>query len=204
MSGGPVDAVAPTSVQPTTTQTDPERQNSVLHSSPDDAPPSYQSLFGQIKEARETSTNYCDFIAKLFLMPLGLLIALVILVGSVGLVFGIPVTLLGVGSYYIYDCPLEPGIPIWMVVGGVFMFLHVLKAQREGDNSCFHVCLLLFYMAWYIAGAVFIYRNTWPEHYERDSEHWDDYCNYTLYMTAFVIVSIMSVIAGLLCCVSAS
>ncbi|XP_037069926.1 uncharacterized protein LOC119091320 isoform X1 [Pollicipes pollicipes] len=41
-----------------------------------DAPPSYQSLFGQIKEAREKSTSICDFFATVFLMPLGFLVAL--------------------------------------------------------------------------------------------------------------------------------
>ncbi|XP_037069928.1 uncharacterized protein LOC119091320 isoform X2 [Pollicipes pollicipes] len=165
-----------------------------------DAPPSYQSLFGQIKEAREKSTSICDFFATVFLMPLGFLVALVIFVLCVGVVFGMPVTLLAVGSYYMDDCPLEPGIPVWMVVGGALMLLHILSSQRK-DTTCVDVMAVVAYLIWFIAGATLVYRNAWPN-YSRANSYDMLYCGYTVYMTAFVSVSIISVLAVLICCVA--
>ena len=42
----------------------------------------------------------------------------VLVAAVVGLVFGVPLTLLVVGSLYVHECPIEPGIPVWMIVGG--------------------------------------------------------------------------------------
>ena len=41
-----------------------------------DDPPSYQSLFGQLKEAKSSSSGICDFISKLFVTPLVCLLGL--------------------------------------------------------------------------------------------------------------------------------
>ncbi|KAF0310693.1 Ribonuclease H [Amphibalanus amphitrite] len=83
-----------------------------------DDPPSYNSLFGQIREAKDSSSGLCDFMLNLLLMPVGCLVGLVMVAAVVGLVFGVPITLIVVGSLFLHDCPITPGIPIWMVTGG--------------------------------------------------------------------------------------
>lgn len=166
-----------------------------------DDPPSYQSLYGQIKDAKKSSSGACDFLSKLLLMPMGCLVGLGVMLVLVGLVFGLPLTLIIVGSLYIGDCPVEPGIPIWMVVGGVVLSLITLKELCNNDDvsTSMTIFTCLFYVAWYIAGAVLIYP-TWQPAFH--PEYFGDtrYCDYTVMMTAFVIINLMSIFTALTCC----
>lgn len=78
------------------------------------APPSYQSLFGQVREARKSSRGFLDLIKKLLIILLStlgctLLIALMIL---------IPFTMIVVGAVYIDDCRVEH-IPTFLLLGGI-------------------------------------------------------------------------------------
>lgn len=76
------------------------------------APPTYQSLFGQMLEARKTSRGLMELLRRLLIIStLGctMLIALMIL---------IPFTMIIVGAVYMEDCNIEH-IPAFLLVGGL-------------------------------------------------------------------------------------
>lgn len=77
-------------------------------------PPTYQSLFGQMREARKTSRGLLDLLRRLLIIlvsTLGctILIAFMIL---------IPFTMIIVGAIYIDECQIEH-IPAFLLVGGL-------------------------------------------------------------------------------------
>lgn len=77
-------------------------------------PPTYQSLFGQMREARKSSRGLVDLLRRLLIIlvsTLGctLLIAFMIL---------IPFTMIIVGAIYIDECHIEH-IPAFLLVGGL-------------------------------------------------------------------------------------
>ena len=77
-------------------------------------PPSYDSLFGRILDTRKTSRNLADFLLRL----------LVLLLGTIGCTVAcsvtvvIPVAMIVVGAMHFHDCPAEPYIPVFLIVGG--------------------------------------------------------------------------------------
>ena len=81
---------------------------------PNGEPPSYDSLFGRIRDTHKASRNFIDFLVKL----------LILLVGTIGctiicsITVVIPVCMIVIGSIYFDECPAEPYIPIFLIVGG--------------------------------------------------------------------------------------
>ncbi|XP_043224963.1 uncharacterized protein LOC122382991 isoform X2 [Amphibalanus amphitrite] len=166
-----------------------------------DDPPSYNSLFGQIREAKDSSSGLCDFMLNLLLMPVGCLVGLVMVAAVVGLVFGVPITLIVVGSLFLHDCPITPGIPIWMVTGGVLMVVYIfwVGCTDEEHSGRQGVAGGLFYLAFYISGCVLVYP-TWQPPFEPSFYGDTHYCDYTAMMTSFVIINLMSVLTGVAFC----
>ena len=77
-------------------------------------PPTYQSLFGQMREARKTSRSLLDLLRRLLIILIStlgctILIAFMIL---------IPFTMIIVGAVYIDECRIEH-IPAFLLVGGL-------------------------------------------------------------------------------------
>lgn len=77
-------------------------------------PPTYQSLFGQMREARKTSRGFLDLLQRLLIILIStlgctILIAFMIL---------IPFTMIIVGAVYIDECRVEH-IPAFLLVGGL-------------------------------------------------------------------------------------
>lgn len=98
------------------------------------APPTYQSLFGQMLEARKTSRGLVELLRRLLIIStLGctMLIALMIL---------IPFTMIIVGAIYIEDCNIEH-IPAFLLVGGVvwasknIIHCYAQCAAQEGPSE---------------------------------------------------------------------
>lgn len=77
-------------------------------------PPTYQSLFGQMREARKSSRSLVELLKKLLIIVLStvgctILVALMIL---------IPFTMIIIGAVYIDDCRVEH-IPTFLLLGGL-------------------------------------------------------------------------------------
>ena len=127
-----------------------------------------------------------------------------------------PLSLSCTGSHYIDDCPAEPNIPIFLVVGGmsgaikniVLVFENIVKRTSHrfsvessrrlryikftwrGVNFIFN----LFLIAWIIAGSYWIY------HIYRQVDPAYKNCHETLYKLAFGVITSSYILFTLMCC----
>uniref|UniRef100_A0A3Q1FT17 Si:dkey-19b23.12 n=1 Tax=Acanthochromis polyacanthus TaxID=80966 RepID=A0A3Q1FT17_9TELE len=113
------------------------------------------------------------------------------------------------GAVYRDDCPLQPYIPIYLIVGGTFTLMVALlsslpcakKPEDGATNPLYSVCLMwnllvsLFLSAWFIAGNVWIY-SIYPPNYNKNSTIVDPYCDKTLYLFAFWITTVGYILLG--------
>ncbi|KAL0268832.1 UNVERIFIED_CONTAM: hypothetical protein PYX00_010643 [Menopon gallinae] len=157
-------------------------------------PPSYESLFGQLKEETRCSgkelkeTLYTIASAVHFIFALALLIAFTV-----------------IGSMYIFECPREEKIPILLVLVGVRglfgMIVHYLKGadKTEEKTAAERVKHLLSYnlvdlcnILWCIIESYNVY-SIFEPNYDPDL---GSYCNETLYTFAFWTVTTANVLLG--------
>ncbi|XP_059140904.1 transmembrane protein 272-like [Physella acuta] len=158
-----------------------------------DAPPSYESLYGRVKAAKQESTNVCIFVIQ-FLAIIFSTIGCAIIVG---ILMAIPISMIVIGALYLDDCPVERMIPIYLIVAGCFgcakcLFTLVSQARRWkkiGKKST------------PLKRCVYIYRIYDEVSY--DHLNTDHYCDKTLYLFAFWVATAVYIIMGLFCfCVS--
>ncbi|KAL5012214.1 hypothetical protein ScPMuIL_010765 [Solemya velum] len=170
-------------------------------------PPSYDSLYGKVKEARKDSSGLLEFFKKVFT----LILSTVGFTICVGLVLAIPISMVVIGAVYKDDCPIERYIPIYLIVAGCFGILKGLanlgqryrnKEEEDGEEKNAKpnppdMLLTLFLVAWFIAGNVWIYgvHKQWTA----DSTS-PNYCHPTLYYFAFWITTTMYIIMAASCC----
>ncbi|GFS47476.1 uncharacterized protein NPIL_656881 [Nephila pilipes] len=103
---------------------------------PEAPPPSYQSLFGQMREARENSSGCMDCVKQILNL------------------------LLGARAIYFGDCPVEKHIPVYLIVGGTFGIVRSVLGScktNENDEQCsipYYLDSILdtFLFAWFITG----------------------------------------------------
>lgn len=97
-------------------------------------PPSYDSLFGRVREARRTSKGVFDFFKNILIILLGagefvvyleiipsLLFCISFIVGCtviLGVTIIIPICMIVMGLIYLHDCPQGEYIPVYLLVGG--------------------------------------------------------------------------------------
>lgn len=122
-------------------------------------PPSYNSLFGEVKEIEEAPRNILDVVK---------LTANFLLKGVLGcLPLVLPICMILVGSIYLGDCPAEPHLPLFLIVVGFIIILKYLLWQifkikkLESWNkvrSLLQVLTTLLLFAWFVAGIMWIYR----------------------------------------------
>lgn len=122
------------------------------------------------------------------------------------------------GSKFIRDCPKEPHIAVYMVVGGCFGLMKMLwllwgqiKSLRyerlnppDGSRAAAHDhtlatsvgtkigCFALtgFLLVWFVFGNYWIWRIYWPDH-EPTLYKPDNWCHRTLYVFAVVHLAII-------------
>ncbi|KAM5138847.1 transmembrane protein 272-like isoform 1-T2 [Mantella aurantiaca] len=67
-----------------------------------------------------------------------------------------------IGSMHVYNCPVEPKIPIYLIVAGLFHLLAFalipLKLIAEKVAYGIESVLGLFSFCWFIAGSVWVFR----------------------------------------------
>ena len=89
---------------------------SSLTTIPPAEPPSYDSLFGRIRDTHKASRNVIDFVVKVILLLLGTIGCTI----ACSITVVIPVCMIVIGSVYFHDCPAEPYVPIFLIVGGEY------------------------------------------------------------------------------------
>lgn len=100
---------------------------------PHAAPPTYQSLFGQMRHARKSSRGLLDLLRRLafiLLSTIGCTILLAIMIL-------IPFTMIIVGAIYIDDCRIEH-IPAFLLLGGLIWaaknIFHCYRQCQKADR----------------------------------------------------------------------
>ncbi|XP_064636889.1 transmembrane protein 272-like isoform X4 [Lineus longissimus] len=168
--------------------------------------PSYGSIILQIQEANVEADGTCDFIWKAFEIIGNTLLITVLL----GIFMALPVAMISVGVKYLHECPREPKIPIYLLVGGCFGLLKLLsllwkqvKSRRyerldeiydtEEDgasgltskSSTFtDVVLSLFLFIWFVFGNYWVI-SVWEPNYKQLLYEPSNWCDKTVYLFAF-------------------
>lgn len=149
-------------------------------------PPSYDSLFGRVREARKTSKGVIDFLKNILIILLGagnidavLIVLFDIFVKFLnfsvgctvilGITIIIPICMIVMGSIYLHECPQGEYIPVYLLVGGIFgvlkQLLHlstrVRKREEEREverlrQSPTQTLLNCFMLGWFIIGELLI------------------------------------------------
>eukprot|EP00088_Acartia_fossae_P032724 TRINITY_DN3347_c0_g1_i10.p1 TRINITY_DN3347_c0_g1~~TRINITY_DN3347_c0_g1_i10.p1 ORF type:complete len:308 (-),score=6.52 TRINITY_DN3347_c0_g1_i10:457-1380(-) len=181
---------------------------------PNAEPPSYDSLFGRIRDTHKASKNVIDFLVKVLLLLLGTIGCTI----ACSITIVIPVAMIVIGSVYFNDCPAEPYIPIFLIVGGAFSaFKYIIRVltrvrrvetNSDQDPEPTHPAqsLITFFLCgWFITGCVWVYRIYWPKPHPL-SEGDQDYCNRIVYVFSFWLITTAYIFLGLftscICCFS--
>lgn len=169
---------------------------------PDAPPPSYDSLFGRVREAHKASTGVLDFLKNVVILLLGTLGCTIIL----GITIVIPVCMIVFGSIYLYDCPQGEYIPVYLLVGGGFgvlkQLLHLSTRVRSREEqelerlrqSPTQTLINCFMLGWFIIGSFWIYRIYEPNY----DPAMGKYCNKSLYLFTFWLITSVYMTLGII------
>lgn len=118
------------------------------------------------------------------------------------------------GAKYKDDCPVEPFIPIYLIVGGSFGMLKTIivlcqRARTHEDDidmdedqsmstKFIDGVLNLFLFTWFIAGNIWVYSKYRPNPSPPPSDPLN-YCNPTLYLFAFWVITASYILMGSIC-----
>ena len=206
---------APQSTPPSYGQTVPIRQD--VTDSSEAPPPSYESLYGRVQAARSDSSGTSDFLKK-FVKIIVSTIGWVILLGIISC---IPVAGLVLGIQNLDNCPVEPKIPVYLIVSGIFSLLVFIGLSMPAmEKSCtklvggerwkkFHDCTdlplgcgMIFVTVWFFIGNYWVYEN-YNGYYNVAGDNYQVYnirCDKTTYLFAFWTISLVYMLPLVFCC----
>jgi hypothetical protein len=162
------------------------------------APPPRSKPFGPAKVIKKTTGLYKS---KRFHFQLILLFSIAI----VSFIFGI---------LYLHNCPIQPLIPVYLIVQGavglLILVIHLVaivyilyitrfKYHFIGTVAILTAFLGLFLFAWFIAGNVWIFRVVNRVQFT-DQTKTNSYCNGTLYHAAFWLLIVEYIMSVFFCC----
>jgi len=203
------------------TETNIDVQAVSIHQANSDKPAS-ETLAKNRSETNDESNNFTIFLSRCFW---------VLCKSAAGLIcFGIgqciPIAMIVIGSIYLHDCPRQRFIPIYLIVSGCFLVAgslfeaikrHCCKRKDENNENIsvkdllrnpLGSLVLLFTLAWLIAGSVWIYsiRND----YDSEDPTSEKFCHPVLFKFSFwmttaqyILLAIGMVILSCICCFSA-
>ncbi|XP_068116359.1 transmembrane protein 272-like [Hyperolius riggenbachi] len=105
---------------------------------------------------------------------------------------GLSVAMIVMGAIYQHNCPIQPYIPIFLIVmGATHLLACILLFLRPVLGVCIMVLegfIGLFSLAWFIAGSVWVFKIY---------KEYEGFCQRDLYLFAFSILIIQYVAIGL-------
>ncbi|XP_063722968.1 transmembrane protein 272-like isoform X2 [Symsagittifera roscoffensis] len=170
-------------------------------------PPSYNSLFGELKAAKEDAGGAnMDFAKKIVAILMGSLATTIIL----ALFLAFPIAMIVIGALKLDDCRAEPYIPKWLLIMGCFGLLKNLLSlgqqvfnkardnkEKNASKNPIECILDLFLFAWFIAGSVWVFRTYGDVSYTESSER---YCDRLLFLFSFWTLMSTYILMALSCC----
>ncbi|XP_065645029.1 transmembrane protein 272 isoform X2 [Hydra vulgaris] len=111
------------------------------------------------------------------------------------LLLGLPVSLITIGALKINKCPIEPMIPIYLIISGATGILTVLLTfiSTISKQRCWYGLVFLtslFALCWFVAGNIWVFKN-----YKKRS-----YCDEKAYYLAFWFIVLTYIFSVLSCC----
>ncbi|XP_075182570.1 transmembrane protein 272-like isoform X1 [Anomaloglossus baeobatrachus] len=105
-----------------------------------------------------------------------------------------------IGSMHVDNCPIEPKIPIYLIVAGVFHLLafSLIPLKMVGEKLAYTIesVLGVFSFCWFIAGSVWVFRI-----YQENPRRCNDLCyKFAFGILIFEYIFLALVVAGV-CCV---
>ncbi|XP_029054464.1 uncharacterized protein LOC114881767 isoform X1 [Osmia bicornis bicornis] len=168
----------------------------------------YGSVVFQLKDANLEADNTCDFVLRALKVVSRTRVA----TGCLVCLSAVPVSMLIFGWKFFNECPREPRIPIYMVIGGTFgsMFMtlsiysqirsrrpEVVMAQPQEPQISFTklitVVLSFFLLGWFVMGNFWILSIEWPKN---ESTYYapNTHCKNRLYIFALVHLIVIYVV----------
>ncbi|XP_023310283.1 uncharacterized protein LOC108909572 [Anoplophora glabripennis] len=169
----------------------------------------YGSVAYQLKDANLEATGTCDFVCKaLSIVNKTVVVTIVLVCLSV-----LPLIMLIMGFQFLRDCPREPYIPIYMVVGGgvgcikmgltLYSQLHTRRLDVGAMNTTSavskvaSVALTMFLIIWFSLGNYWILRIKWPDYAPKTLFEPNRWCDRTLYVFSVVHLCIIYFLLGI-------
>lgn len=190
-----------------------------------DAPPSYTSIFGQIKDAKANSDGNLSFVKVLIGILLGSFVGII----CIAISGAFPIAQLVIGIKYKDMCPIQNNIPIWLIASGALGICQVILTMAKGivtkraadgtesGGNCCQTLLSLIHLGacgLFIAGNIWVYKITNTVSYDPTNSTIDAtmvngtsfesfYCDKTCYLFAFWSITAAYIglgVALLVCC----
>nr|KAF7396887.1 hypothetical protein H0235_016424 [Vespula pensylvanica] len=167
----------------------------------------YGSVVFQLKDAHLEANGTCDFVFR----ALRVISKTMIVTICLAVLSTMPILMFILGIQFIKDCPREPHIPLYMVVGGtlgtVRMFWSLYSQIRSRRPEALTVpntrsyvspmklasiALSCFLVGWFALGNYWILSIEWPEYAPMlyDPDRW---CHKTLYIFSLVHLCVVYV-----------
>ncbi|XP_060064842.1 uncharacterized protein LOC132545182 [Ylistrum balloti] len=180
------------------------------------------SFVSTICEASHESVGACDFVYRAFVIISGSWPVTVLL----GLFIALPLTMMIIGVKYLDECPKEPKIPIYLLVGGCFgtikllmSLCHQIRRLKDDDDEDLHdenelltmskmanIGLTIFLSIWFVFGNYWIFE-TWLPKFQPPLHEPKNWCDRSVFTFTFwqlvvchIVIGIVVMLAMFLCC----
>jgi len=167
-----------------------DESESFEHIGIEEAPPSYDSLYGRIKRAHEEE-DALGFMQSSFNI-MGPTVGCIMLLD---VLLVIPIAAIVIGSQKLNECPIEPFIPLFLIIfGAVSIVLIVIeiynqsqkrvqgdKYKRGQGKTIVEGVLCIILLVWFLAGIIWVYLTYPVDNMDTSS---DLYCDKKVYLFA--------------------
>ncbi|XP_060801439.1 uncharacterized protein LOC132901995 [Amyelois transitella] len=165
----------------------------------------YGSVAYQLKDANMEASGTVDFMCR----AAKIMNRTIVMTVFLAILSTLPVIMLIMGVQYIRDCPAEPRIPVYMVVGGaaggagICWLLWAQLASRSTNSSAsvpervLAYTLTVFLMGWFSFGNYWTLGIMWPDYAPTLFEP-NKWCHRTLYVFALTQLGVVWGVVALL------
>ncbi|CAJ0578684.1 unnamed protein product, partial [Mesorhabditis spiculigera] len=168
---------------------------------PADAPPSYDSLYGQFRQV-EDPKGLVSFLGGAWHTLTGTVAAMI----ALAFLNILPIAMILLGALNKDNCPIDPTIPKWLIVSGIVhlvksainYYLKLKKIEHPPTSvKAIDGLLSLFSTVWFILGSIWVYSAF--GHYTRTPYQGEDYCDPFMLIFSFVFITVTYAILALMC-----
>ncbi|CAK1585733.1 unnamed protein product [Parnassius mnemosyne] len=158
----------------------------------------YGSVAYQLKDANMEASSTVDFVCR----AAKIMNRTILMTVFLACLSTLPVIMLIMGVQYIRDCPAEPRIPVYMIVGGaaggagICWLLWAQLASRTSNSSAsvpervLAYTLTVFLMGWFAFGNYWTLGILWPDYAPTLFEP-NQWCHRTLYVFAITQLGVV-------------